>query len=327
MTNWGLDCLAGAKYQDLIAREIPQGWNLGAFSSLFGDVRPLVKKLLAKERIARSRIQLLWSDTHTFGVKQIDAAVAEAKKWRVISKDFGARLAVSPWCEHRADRSLVTKLHEAIMNTLPDCVYVNCPIDQGAMLKGVMNEVHGDEAVPVMGNYSFSFDGSSCVDADVTEIKERLSTASMFFWWIPQFNLRRSVKDNTPRHERLVRPTAGLIRSVVYLATERGAVKLPPRWLLKSHAEDTGSSRSNKPCFIVPLKTSRVTLKCDGKVIAKCPYYGPFGDGRSRFYAQSYGYVISQKAREISGRPTVEVWADGRKWGVVNPAFRLGVYR
>lgn len=320
MIMYGLDLLGVAKFANIAKEAFPAGWALGCFSNTFGDARPAVDWILRTGRCPRVRVHLLWHDNHRFTASDIPEAAKEARKWRdLMRKHPLIEWHMSGACEHDMGPTLAAKMRDAVLEVLPKATYVNTPM-QRYSLSDCITETHAIENLK--GAYNFSFDGKSAVDSDVTKIKAALSDAETFFFWVPQFNLRRSVNDNTPRPQRTVRPTEELIRSVAFLATDRGAVKLPSRWLLKSHAEDTGSSRSNKPCFIIPIKTSRVTLKSQGRIIAKAPYFGPYSDGRYRYYCSDYGYQIAMRTEF-----PIEVWVSGKKYGTCSPAFRQGGFR
>jgi hypothetical protein len=103
----------------------------------------------------------------------------------------------------------------------------------------------------------------------------------------------------------------------------KGATKLPPHWLWKSHAEDTGDPRSNKPVLIAPLKASKAELVRNGAVVSSASYYGPYIDGRHRYYFPEWGFEIAQKV----GNVPLDLRLSGKVDAQVNPAFRDGDFR
>lgn len=333
--QFGLDLLGAAKYADLAFREFPEGWSLGVFANTFGDSRAIVKKLLGEDlgykRAVDARVHLLWSDTHSFSEKSIREAEKEAHKWKTLSSEYKDRLLVSPWCEHNARRGLLDKLHEAIKSILPDCQYVNTPW-KGDLLPGVLNEVHGSHAKP-KGQYLYSFDGTSCVDADIEKFKKTHCNAERFYFWHPAFNGKLNVNDKTPRPKRKAWPTSELIDSIIYLHREIGdyGAPLSSKHIWKSHAdrhETPPTSREYKPVFISPVDSKRIELVAsNGQVVAVLPRKGNFTDGRPLYRADQYGYQLAEKARRIHGHPTVTVVANGKRVGYVNPAFRGGSFR
>ena len=283
-----------------------------------------VEAIIKSGKCPRVRVQLMWRDDHAYTTKDFPAIKKEAQKWKALTLKYPAiEWQFSGACEHNLSTVDAKALSKVVLGVLPSATYVNNPQHQRRNDLGapIITERHGSETKPTNLVYNFSFDGNSCVDADVTSIKRRLELADTFYFWVPQFNLRKSVADTTPRPQRTCKPTVDLIESVAYLANERGQVSLPKNWLMKSHAEETTDTRSNKPVFIVPLKTKQLTLKKNGKQVATCPYYGTYVDGRHRYYSPMYGYQIS----ELCG--IVEVWADGKKFGTCNMAFRQGGFR
>lgn len=330
---YGLDLLGLAQYPDVALKNFPHGWALGCFSSTFGDARPAVASILKAGKCAQVRVQLAWHDNHHFTPADFPKIRDEAKKWcKLVAANPHVDWYFSGACEHDMGAKEALKLANIVQDTIANCTYVDNPMRQGSynlIAANVLAERHGSEATPPYETfwYSFSFDGSSCVDANVTEIKLRLSSATLFMFWVPQFNGRKGVNDTTPRALREAWPSGDLIRSVAFLATERGEVKLPASWLLKSHAEDVGGTRANKPVFIMPFSTKQITLKCNGKVLLTCPLYGSYAGGGYRYYSPEWGYRTAERAIALSGSPVVEVWANRRKWGTVNMAFRQGRFR
>ena len=318
--RFGLDLLAVAKYPKQV-REVPTGWALGCFSSTFGDSRLAVVQYLRGRADPLVRVQLLWKDRHDFSDKDVARAAEEAKKWVPIGNELQEKLYISPWCEHKANSSLIKKLRAAIKKVLPHCTYVNTPMKGGAYLDGEVNEVHG-EGRPLTGRYTFSYDGYACVDSDVEAIKEKHKKAEVFFFWEPRFNGRWEDNDNTPRPERDGWPDGKLIRSVVNLANSRGECSLPKDAIWKSHSEnkDGKDSRAEKPVLIIKVKAKEFVLKDnDVRVRARLPYYGTFHGGGYRYYCPKWGYEI--------GKVPFRLFAGGVEYGTINTGFRFGTFR
>ncbi len=326
---YGLDFLGLPKYADLVRREHPQGWALGAFARTFGDALPHIGRILATGRVPHVRMQLLWSDSHTFGDRDIPAITKEARRYQKLKQDFpGVVFELSPFCEHNLqspDRYL-----EIVKNEAPDCVPVNTPW-RGAFSKKFKNEIHGQHAKP-KGDYNFSFDGTPCVDSDVEKFKAGQSDADVFFFWTSQFNGRKNPSDPTPRPKRKAWPTSDLIDSIVYLHRKKGGTKLDKKHLLKSHSDqhfNVPAPRELKPVFITPISAPYVeAIASNGQVVARSGGKQPFENGKWRYYFPSFGYAMSEKARRIQGGdPVVTLIANGRVIGRVNLAYREGSYR
>ena len=334
---WGLDHLGIAKYGQLAADEHPDGWALGAFSRVdgFGDALPAVEKVIKTGRCPRVRLHLMWKDDHKFSSIDFHYIAKEARRVKcLIVKYPHIDWRVSGACEHTLKADKAGELKRIVMREMPTGVtYVNTPWIKGggALLGNTINEVHGAEARPPKGAHQFSFDGSSCVDSDVTAIKARFSKADTFFFWGPQANGRLTTQDKTPRPQRKAFPTARYIDSWIYLSGDRGAVKLPKNWLIKSHADQhtvPPEPRAGKPVCIIPIKAREIKFTTTaGQVIATASYYGPFSGGGYRYYISDWGYLLAEKAKRISGTPTVEVRVNGKLYGTTNLAFRQGEFR
>ncbi len=332
---FGLDFLGLAQYSHIATSNFPNGWALGVFSSTFGDSRPAVERLLRTGKPSAVRVHLMWKDLHNFRRADFPQIVKEAGGWRSLVETYpNVKWYFSGACEHKMNAKAANELSSKVLNVLPQgVIYVNTPMEGGEDIIGPnrINERHGAKAKKKRATDQFSFDGSSCVDADVETIKTKFNTDHIFFFWEPRFNGRWETNDMTPRPQRQGWPDAKLIRSVCALANNKGLLReLPKGWIYKSHSENHGNGdmRAEKPVMISPLKTSAISLKLsDGTAIAKLSYYGPFDGGGHRYYASKWGYELTETAQAAQGDPRVQVWAERRQIGLINPAFRAGTYR
>ena len=332
--DYGLDLLGIAKFVDLAKREFPAGWWLGCFSGTFGDSRKAVEGVVATGRVKGVRVHLSWSDQHSFPENTFPAIANEAAKWRALVKKYPqVQWRLSGACEHTLKPDEAQKLCNLVRQACPEAEYVNSPWQgKGATLPGVINEVHSSHAKPVKGRYHFSWDGDSCVDGDMTAAKSLHADAEVHFLWGPQANLRRTTKDATPRDQRKAAPTSNLIDSWIALSRDRGDVRLPKDWLLKTHADQHSvppEPRALKPVFIIPVKGKRIELVAEnGQVVAVSSGPQAFADGRHRYYIPDFGHIVADKARRVQGgKPVVKVRVDGKVYGTCNPAFRQGSFR
>lgn len=334
---YGLDYLGGAKYGNLILKEHPNGWAAGFFSYVdgFGDSLPVVDKLLATGRCPLVRIHLMWKDKHDFSEKDIPKIVSEAKRVaKLIVKYPSVEFRVSPCCEHGQSESFMVKVFGAIAPILSRAIPVNTPLHgKGAVLKSYINEFHGADKKPrASGRHMFSFDGTACVDANITEYKESYKDTEVFFFWDARFNGRWEDVDKTPRAKRTGYPDSNLIDSIIYLHRDKGQTKIEQRnAIYKSHSENKGSKdpRAEKPVFISTSRAKEITLVAsNGQTVGTFRYYGTFPGNRHRYYASEMGYQLAEKAKRIqNGNPVVNVFVNKRKIGFINPAFRDGSFR
>ena len=150
--------------------------------------------------------------------------------------------------------------------------------------------------------------------------------------WNSQCNGRRNLEDKTPRKDRKYWPTPKQIDSWVYLTTHsKGATKIPKGWIFKSHSDQhtvPPSGRDQKPVWVKLPKFRVIEVKArNGAVIDRAPYFGTFAGGGHRYYHSDWGYALTEKAKRIQGDGLCDVFADGKKVGQINLAYRDGVYR
>lgn len=309
----GLDLLGIAKFKDVARKNFPMGWALGAFSQTFGDALPAIEAVVKTGKCPRVRIHLLWSDTHTFTAQDVPRAVKEAKRVsKLMVKYPNIEWQISACCEHKMNQNLADLFRVRVLHVCPPgTVYVNTPMQGGAMLPNCINEVHGSHARKPQGKYQFSFDGQSASDADVVSIRNNLNDAQTFYYWNSRFNGKSKDDDTTPRPQRTAWPDANYMKAIVYLATEKGDCNLPKDNIWKPLSE------KNFPVLITPKKSQSVELKRNGKLIHKMKYFGQYVDGRSRYYASEWGYKLG----------IVQVFINGSLLGIVNCGFRQNSYR
>lgn len=277
---YGFDCLGLARFDKDAIAAIPSGFALGVFSQAFGDPMPIVAKLVPRCRAIR--VQLLWSDNHTYSDANIPQLKAEATRWGRFGKQHGVRLYLSPYCEHQLPNP--DKYLKIVADCAPNCEPVNSVYGSGALSRHYINEVHGMSR-PASGRYIYSYDGTDMLDSDIEAMKSRHRSALMWFGWTANFNGNLEVKKDAPRiprGERKAWPSAKLIQSMKYVITKtKGATRLPAGWTWKSHEEDsgTGDTRTNKPVLVSPIRAGGAELVSKGRVISTAAYYGPYTGG------------------------------------------------
>lgn len=320
---YAMDYLGGAKFKDVILKEHPDGWGAGCFAQAFSDALPIIDQLLATGRCPHLRVHLCWDDNHRYGDQNIPAIKKEAARYEKLHQKYpNITFELSPCCEHELKNPY--KYLDIVKQYAPTCIPVNSPDSKGSMSTKYKNEVHGNNAKsPRKGAFNFSFDGNSSYDSDVESIKARLSGADIFFFWGANFNGKTKDTDTTPRPNRRAWPSSSYIDSIIYQKDPCGAVSLPNNWTYKTHSE-----KGYKPVFIIPIRANQILIKArNGQIIDTLKYYGTFVDGRFRYYSTNWGYQSADKAKRIQGDPLVEVWVNGKKYGIINQAFRSGDFR
>lgn len=319
--KFGIDYLGGAKYPDVVLKAHPVGWAAGFFLNTFGNAWPLIRKLLASGKCPEIRVHAIWADDHKYKPKIhwpiIQAEFRKAKRFKALFPD--CRIQFSPFCEHTMDLATVKRIHGALEQIGLGGVELVNSVWTGALLPGGHNEVHGSKARAPSGRYNFSYDGEDAFGADVEAHKAKYSDCQTFYFWSPHLNLKYKLDDSTPRPERKYRPQVKHIKALAYLANPRGKTTLQNGWILKPLADDHGPTdpKSNKVVVIGPDLYPEITI---GHEVLKC--FGPFEGGGFRYYAKRWGYEIARD----SGIE-LNLMAGGGRVGIVNPAFRCGVYR
>lgn len=317
---YGQDTLGAAKYPQVAIKNADSSQGSGHFSNTFGDIVPVLRGEIAKH-VPFIRVHLMWRDRHDFSIKDFPAIVKEAKRLcPLINQNPQIHWYLSGACEHNLNQSNARLLAQQVLSACPQVIYVNTPMgNKGAVLPEYINEYHGAEARPRSPKYAFSFDGSSAEDSDVTAIKARFPNAEYFMIWGPRYNGRWESNDSTPRPNRKGWPDTPYIESLEYLATDKGPTSLPRNYLWKSHAENHGPNdkKAEHPVAIIPIKTKAIELKRGNTVVERMPYYGPYADGRHRYYSIRYGYQTGK----------VDLWVNNKRVGNINAGFREGGYR
>lgn len=313
---FGQDYLGGPKFQSAIIQNHDYSQGAGMFATTFGDSLPLAKAL-ADRGVPFLRIQLGWQDDHNFEESQFAALAKEAKRFCPLAAK--TKLYLSGACEHNLNTTLAQRLASLIAAACPPAIYVNVPW-KGAVLPQYINEIHG-KGSPKSARSSYSSDGSPSEDLDIENLKSRFANSEFFMFWSPRYNGRWEDNDSTPRPNRKGYADSSMVKSMLNLANPKGQTSLPKNFLYKSHSENKGNKdpRAEKPVAIIPIKASHVELRAQGRVLSSLKYYGQYSDGRSRYYAPSWGYMIAKEP--------VELWVKGKKYGSVNPGFRDGDFR
>lgn len=326
---FGLDFLGGAKYPDLVRKKLPKGWALGIFLDTFGDASKLIEQVAKGGKCPAIRVHLAWKDQHDFKPSEFGKIAKKAEIIEKLARKYKiVQFYISPACEHRLSSSEAVQLLKMTAAKAPSCVIINNP-EKGSGVPGFLTEKHGDGSETP--HAIASWDGTSCVDGDVTRWKQLTSKCEIQFLWEPRFNWRRESDDTTPRPKRKGWPDATLIDSVVFLTSNRGNVgSLPSKALFKTHAENNGEAdhRAEKPVYIHPTKDDFAELVClNQKVIHSMMYFGPYEGGGYRYYASEWGFKLAEKARKLSGSPLVKIRVNGKEFGPINPGFRAGYFR
>jgi hypothetical protein len=320
----GVDTLALPKYTAMVKESLPVGWWFSSFAETFGDGIKAIDEVNATGKPRGFRIQLLWSDTHTFGDKDIPKIIELSKRVQAITlKRPNIKCEISPFCEHNLQNP--DKYLDIVALHAPNCTPVNT-VWKGALSKKYKNEVHGSKANVPSGRFNWSGDGEDAFNSDIEASKAKFRQAEVFWFWTCTINGKYKCADKTPRPDRKGWISKTEFEALLYLTNSKGNASLDPKWLFKAvsdkHTPEC-KGKDCKPVMISPIKTSVIDLTLNGKIVAQMPYYGTFDGGGYRYYAKDYGYRISQK----HGNQLLRVVVKNKSYGTVNPAFRQNKYR
>ena len=334
----GMDYLGGAKYPNIILRSHPAGWAAGFFDSTFGNIWGLVDKLAASGKCPLIRINGPWTAHQYDPAKHDKAIISAANKTVLMAKKYPrVTWQFAPVCENDTNtRQYAQMLQQCSKIGFDYFDVINSRGTKGRQVQGFMSEIHGSTPAP-SGPYQYSYDGTSTVDANVVKDMQTRAKAGVFFMWHPAFNLKYKTKlsadlhepkhviknDTSPPKERVCKPTPELIASIERLGWPiKGEPKLGRREIWKSHSDRNNTPpapREYKPVFITPVSAPRIELRDGNQVVAVSAPRAKFVDDRFVYRFDRFGYQIVDNV--------VDVYANGKKIGSVNPAFRAGDFR
>jgi hypothetical protein len=313
-----LDCLAGVKFPDVV-RSIPKSVGIGIFWDEFGNAKNFITQLAAAG-YKYIRVQGIWNK-HVFNSSHETKAIEIGKQLnKIAAQNPGCLIEYSPYCEHKKDEAYMTKLLDKIQLNAPKLRLVNSPISGGQWTKKYKNEIHPDSKPAGLppGPYNFSYDGTNCVDSEVEKFKRDYSKAEAFFYWVPQFNLHKSMKkEDGAKRDAL--PTKDLVKSVLFIAENaKYNVKLQDGWISKSHSDQHSiptDPRAGRVVLVGPKgkRFKKVTLGNINLVDG-----GLTEDKRNTWRSGQWGYKLPRNLKVV---------ADGKPIGTVDPAFRQNEYK
>lgn len=218
----GLAMLGGARYQELAAGMLPQGWAASVFYQVdgFGNSKDLIKTW-AENGVPRITVQLMWRDNHVFTKRDFKVIWRRAKSVRSLAQAYPeTEFRVSGATEHRLNAKRARELARGLELACPECVVVNTPVTGGALLTNYVNELRpGQQRIPKrIKRFDFSFDGTTTTPARARRLYNKFRNAETFYLWVPAFNGRQAVDDATPRMQRSAWPTESTINKLTSLS-------------------------------------------------------------------------------------------------------------
>jgi hypothetical protein len=333
---YGMSYLGGAKFPKILAANHPAGWAGKFFLNEFGDARPAARGLLITGKCPSLMYHLMYKSDHSFSLADLPAVSNAANSLVTQVTNFpGTEFRISPACEHNLSSVDAATFIDTAMKPfsgLSNVIPVNNPLTMAGHIPGVVTEFHcGGTPPPEVLLYPFDYDGCSAFDADNVKDLASFSSAQIFYFWIPQFNGRKTTNDTTPIGQRTAWPIPQLFPAIEHLVTPKGATKLPSTSLWKSVDEQSNVppvGRELKPVCIIPDNVPDVQIKClSGQLLATSSPPLPFSSGGYRYYFSDFGFHYADLATKLSGNPLVNIFVNGKIIGTVNPGFRENDYR
>lgn len=336
---FGIDYLGGAKYPKIIIDEHPTGWAAGFFANTFGNAykNAIIPLLASGGRCPRVRIHGVWDNTHQYKPQIHDSVIdRELNRAKQLKQQFPeVDVQFSPFCEVGGPSTVIEHIIGRCLKQGTTGITLVASSLGGYKVQGAITEFHaGFQGNLGHQQFNFSFDGVDAFGADVESFKQKFRDANTFFFWSPHLNLKPKIDDTTPIAERTYRPQAKHIDALIALHRPSGEVSIPKGWILKPMSEDTGDSKSNKVVILAPINVPQMKFRevAGNQAVDTLINYGQYKEkinGKTcwRYYSSEWGYLIAEKAFRISGEKRVVLMAKGEQKGVVNPAFRAGIFR
>lgn len=327
----GLDVLGAPKYRKAFL-SIPREYAVRSFGETFGDFYPLAREWV-RTGGRYLGVDLLWDDDHRYGSdSQMKRAKKMAREYQALAVAYpNADIELTLFTEHNLGDP--DKFNDIVQEWAPNCTIVNNPTEKGRFSTKYKNEVHGTRNVP-SGRYNYSGDGglvdrgsrynAELVDCDFTKLLQKHSNCERFYFWHARNNGKYSMKDPAKRPQRKYWPTPKFLQAELWHFTAPGIIQIGKGWTVKSFSEHhgPGETKGDELLLIAPVKAKEIVLKREDKVVKRLPYYGIFNeDGggiRYRYYSGNFGYLFGAN---------LEVYVNGKKFGIINGGFRAGSYR
>ena len=211
----GIDYLGGAKYPSAMIAVHPQGYAAGIFFRTFGNATQAIKGLCASGKASEIVVHLAPFDrTHRYSLRRyLPQVYKDAAKLEAIAKACGAKILISPFCEHNHSRKVMQPIFKRLREIAPSTELVNS-ILRGQIVAGVITEIHPEDGKPLRsapnGAYTVSLDGYS---GNGLKAYERYHTARHFRFWHHRLNGRRHFNDAIPIEQRRAYPGKQWLKS------------------------------------------------------------------------------------------------------------------
>lgn len=329
MTNKGRDYLGAPYFRKVVMQSHLHGYGGGVFWETFNHGKHTGKACVvewAKEGpsfMPFIRVQGLWAgSSHSYKGKE-KAALNIAEELANIAVVHGEiKFYYSPFCENKdAPTEFLLKLKQEF----PILRIVHTANKGAGLVKGVINETHGDYRPKGMS--AFSYDGLSIVNADVEMFKEATKDCEYAMDWNASDNGRRNDSPSAPAIPNRKHWTSNKMNeSIFYQSTNtRAADSLKKGLMGKSHGDpDTvpNPRDDNKYVMLSPHKSDEIQLLNGTKPVEKLKYSGKsHEDGRYIYRSNKWGCEIAKKGRKLT------VKQGGKLYGQVDPGFRVNEYR
>ena len=323
---YGCDFIGGGNYIDVIEQTFKKDFAIGVLISADGwrarKAWKVVKKAAKFGECPIIKVISRWEDDHQFNEGHIKRAVKHLEKLNELASEYPSQeFWFNPFLEYRADKEVIKKLNRNLKRIKADNVtLVYNPEHTGYYYpsgNSSILELHNQHFKNVIGKrQSFSFDGQSSVDSNITKRLKDVDNCEACFLWIEEYNGYSSGKHKPDRPNRTEWPDKKLIKSVRKQVTkEKGETNFPSDMLFKTHGEHT-----NKIVVQIKNKGDYIYLKVGEDTLIRSAK-GYYSENN-----QAYIYRFDKMGIDIKA-DLVDVYLDSTFLGAVNPIFRDGYYR
>lgn len=322
MALYGVDYLAGVKYEKTMLATHPSGWAGGIFYWTFGNAKQTIRKMVKSKKFSEIVIHLVaFDNTHAYPIdKCLPIALSAARELEVIAKNNpSVSLMLSPFCEHNHSKKDMMPVFAQLRAVAPSCRMVNS-IWKGQEVPETITEIHLENSKlkrrPRNDIYTVSFDGfggdgsGDFTDTNIQKILDFYHDAKHIRLWNFRYNGKYGHKDTTPVNQRKNWPDEHYMKGHNAMMKKReGSVTYSGKALYKPFADDHGQGgKDNKAMCILPVKSPTVEVRdSKGKVIDIMKRVLPDHERGARYYSGKYAYQLADIAEYNTGSTLIKI--------------------
>lgn len=321
---FGVDYLAGLKYQKVMLQTHRPGWSAAIFLRTFGDARKTVRAMAESGKFSEIVVHLApFDNNHAYPIQELMSQLKKDASWlEGIALAFpNCKLLLSPFCEHNHSKKDMLPLFIELREIAPHCLMLNS-IWKGERIEGIITEIHlTTSKLPPKpkGEYTISFDGfggdgsGNFTDTNIEKIINTYSDARHIRLWNFRYNGKANWKDKTPIPDRKTWPDkAYMLGHNAMMKKREGPISWPENGLFKPFAEDRGGGgKDNHAMCILPKEGNTVSVR-DSKgieidIMRRVDPPSTTTPKGARFYSNLHAYELGDKAQKNTGSRRIKI--------------------